>query len=173
MVYHMDQSSDIRDFLEQYHIMWQVRPVTAPMPTKAELYSDLTPLSHQEHKQYRALVGSLTWFTTTRYDIAYEVNRLAQKLSAPTKGAMACVHRVMAYLRHTWDKYLAVPRVRGDTWSFYSDSDHAGDSKSGDARSTTGVIILLNGMPIFWRSNKQPKTSLSSACAEIYALSEA
>ena len=57
--------------------------------------------------------------------------------------------------------------MRGDTWSFYSDSDHAGDSKSGDARSTTGVIILLNGMPIFWRSNKQPKTSLSSACAEI------
>ena len=48
--YHMDQSSDIRDFLEQYH-MWQVRPVTAPMPTKTELYSDLTPLSHQEHKQ--------------------------------------------------------------------------------------------------------------------------
>ena len=36
-----------------------------------------------------------------------------------------------------------------------------------------GVIILLNGMPVHWRSNKQPKTSLSSACAEIYALSEA
>ena len=79
----------------------------------------------------------------------------------------------MAYLKHTWDKYLAVPRVRGDTWSFYSDSDHAGDSKSGDVRSITGVIILLNGMPIFWRSNKQPKTSLSSACAKLYALSEA
>ena len=34
-------------------------------------------------------------------------------------------------------------------------------------------MIMLNGMPVFWRSNKQPKTSLSSACAEIYALSEA
>ena len=32
---------------------------------------------------------------------------------------------------------------------------------------------MLNGMPVFWRSNKQPKTSLSSASAEIYALSEA
>ena len=32
---------------------------------------------------------------------------------------------------------------------------------------------MLDGMPVFWRSNKQPKTSLSSACAEIYALSEA
>ena len=84
--YHMDQSADIRDFLEQYN-MWQVRPVTAPMPSKDELYSDLTPLSDQEHKRYRALVGSLTWYTTTRYDIAYEVNRLAQKLPEPTKGA--------------------------------------------------------------------------------------
>ena len=34
-------------------------------------------------------------------------------------------------------------------------------------------MIMLNGMPVFWRSNKQPKTSLSSAQAEIYALSEA
>ena len=81
---------------------------------------DLTPLSNQEHKQYRALVGSLTWYTTTRYDIAYEVNRLAQKLSEPTKGAMKGVQRVMAYLKSTWDKALVVPRVRGDTWSFYS-----------------------------------------------------
>ena len=32
---------------------------------------------------------------------------------------------------------------------------------------------MLNGMPVQWRSNKQPKTSLSSAQAEIYALSEA
>ena len=27
-------------------------------------------------------------------------------------------------------------------------------------------------MPVHWKSNKQPKTSLSSACAEIYAMSE-
>ena len=33
--------------------------------------------------------------------------------------------------------------------------------------------MLLNGMPLHWRSNKQPKTSLSSAAAEIYAMSEA
>ena len=51
---------------------------------------------------------------------------------------------------------------------FYNDSDHAGDGKSGDVRSTTGVIILLNGMPVSWQGNKQPKTSLSSACAETH-----
>ena len=34
-------------------------------------------------------------------------------------------------------------------------------------------MLLLNGMPVHWRSNKQPTTSLSSAEAEIYALAEA
>jgi hypothetical protein len=170
--YSMDQAADIRDFLEQYD-MWSAVPVTAPMPYKDEIYSDPTPLSQQEHKLYRSLVGSLSWFTVTRYDIAYEVNRLAQYLAKPNKGCMKGVRRVMAYVRHTWEKALWVPRVTGDAWSVYSDSDHAGDSKSGDVRSRTGVMIMLNGMPVFWRSNKQPKTSLSSACAEIYALSEA
>ena len=103
----MDQSAEIRDFLDQ-HDMWSATPVTAPMPYKSELYSDNTLLSDQEHKKYRSLVGSLTWFTTTRYDIAYEVNRLAQLLAAPTKSAMKSVLRVLAYLRHTWDKSLWV-----------------------------------------------------------------
>ena len=40
-------------------------------------------------------------------------------------------------------------------------------------KSRTGVIILLNDLPVFWRSNKQPDTSLSSAQAEVYALAEA
>ena len=168
----MDQSADIRDFLEQ-HNMWACKPQTAPMPYKHEIYSDTTPLSIQEHKTYRTLVGHLTWFTVTRYDIAYEVNRLAQHLQTPTKGSMKGVLRVMAYVRHTWDKALWVPRVEGDNWQVFSDSDHAGDGESGDLKSRTGVMIMLNGMPVFWRSNKQPKTSLSSACAEIYALSEA
>ena len=62
--------------------------------------------------------------------------------------------------------------MHGDTWHIYSDSDHAGDTTVGTNRSHTGIVILLNGMPIHWKSNKQPLTSYSSACAEIYALSE-
>ena len=33
-------------------------------------------------------------------------------------------------------------------------------------------MLLLNGMPIRWKSKKQPKTSRSSAEAEIYALGQ-
>ena len=53
----------------------------------------------------------------------------------------------------------------------YSDSDHPGD-RSFDCRSQSGTMIVLNDAPVFWRSKKQPTTAISSACAEIYALSE-
>ena len=119
------------------------------------------------------MIGSLSWFTNVRYDIAYEVNRIAQYTAKPTKGAMKALRRVLAYVSTTRDKKLAVPRVKGNTWHIYSDSDHAGETAMGNTRSHTGVIMLLNGMPVHWRSNKQPKTSLSSAAAEIYAMSEA
>jgi hypothetical protein len=143
------------------------------MPYHHELLSDDAPLTAGEHKGYRSILGSLSWFTTIRYDIAYEVNRLAQYLVNPTRGCRKALNRVMAYLAGTWDKKLQVCRVKGDVWTRYSDSDHAGDRTTGDSRSRTGVMLLLNGMPVHWRSNKQPVTSLSSAAAEIYALSEA
>ena len=59
-----------------------------------------------------------------------------------------------------------------DQYEVYSDSDHCGNRHM-SSRSHSGVLVLLNGVPIFWRSNKQPKTSLSPAEAEIYAMSEA
>ena len=40
------------------------------------------------------------------------------------------------------------------------------------SRSQTGVLVLLNGIPVHWRSNEQPVTADSPACAEIYALKE-
>ena len=54
-----------------------------------------------------------------------------------------------------------------------SDSDHGGMIKASCTKSQTGVIILLNSMPVFWKSNKQPVTALSSAEAEVYAMMEA
>ena len=80
--------------------------------------------------------------------------------------------RVLAYLVGTLDHKLTVPRVKGTVWDFHVDSDHAGDRKYGDTRSRTGIMCLCNGMPFHWRSNKQPETAMSSAAAEIVAMSE-
>ena len=170
--YTMTMEHDLRVFLED-HGMAQVREVTAPMPTKEEILSDDTGVSEQEHQEYRAKVGSLSWFVVCRHDIAYEVSRLAQYLAAPTKGAMKALRRVMGYLATTPGHRLVAPRVKGNDWQIYSDSDHGGMIKAGCTRSQTGVMVLLNSMPVYWMSKKQPVTALSSAEAEVYAMMEA
>ena len=54
---------------------------------------------------------------------------------------------------------------------YYTDSDHAGD-KGMTTKSHTGIMLVLNGVPVHWRSKKHPKTFSSPAHAEIYACSE-
>jgi len=170
--YTLSMEHDIKVFLEDNN-MTEVRHITAPMPTKTEILSDDTGVSEQEHRDYRAKVGSLSWFVCCREDIAYEVSRLAQYLAKPTKGAQKALRRVMGYLATTADRKLKVPRVVGNDWKIYSDSDHGGMIKAGCTRSQTGVFIMLNSMPVYWKSNKQPVTALSSAEAEVYAMMEA
>ena len=170
--YTMDMINDIAAFLTDQQQDGS-RPVSAPMPYMAELTKDKGAVTDKEHTWYRSVLGSLQWYTGVRYDIAYEVSRLAQMTAAPTQGALKALKRVLGYLSTTRDRQLMVPRVKGNAWNTYSDSDHAGDMGMGTTKSHTGVIMLLNGMPIHWRSQKQPKTSLSSAEAEIYAMSRA
>ena len=62
-------------------------------------------------------------------------------------------------------------RVKGTVWSSYSDSDQGGDRRFGCTTSRTGIMLCCNGMPYHWRSNKQPSTAMSSAAAEIVAMS--
>ena len=118
-------------------------------------------------------MGSLQYYAKeTRYDIAAAVNIIAQQMKEPTVGVQKALNRVMAYLIGTVDYKLTVPRVKGTVWEFYVDSDHAGDRKYGDTRSRTGILLTCNNMQYHWRSTKQPTTAMSSAAAEIIAMSE-
>ena len=119
-------------------------------------------------------MGSFSYYAAcTRYDIAYAVSRCAQFLENPTQGTVEVVQRIMAYLVGTLKKRLTAAWNGATEWAMYSDSDHAGDRVVNGSRSVTGVIFVCSGMPIHWRSNKQPVSSTSSAVADIYALSEA
>ena len=110
--------------------------------------------------------------TNTQWHLAHTLSRLGSKTAAPTIGDELQLDQTIAWLAHNSDRKISAPRVKGAKWEVYSDSDHAGDRGSG-TRSHTGVIILVNGAPVQWRSKKQPVTSTSSAMAEIYALAEA
>ena len=150
------------------------KPVAAPMPSKALMYSDDTPLSPKEHTRYRSIVGSLQYFATwTQWHLAHPVARLAQHNAAPTVGSKLQLEHTLAWLAHNTSRSLSGRVVKHTQWEVYSDSDHAGDRVNSEARSHTGVLIMCNGVPVHWRSKKQPITCISSAAAEIYAMAEA
>ena len=171
--YTIDQQDDIEDFLERYG-KTGMRPSSAPMPYKDEMYSDETNLGADEARLYGEIVGALVYYAdSTVWQMACEVNKLAQKLKTPTVGAQKALNRVLAWLG-TFNKThkLQVPRVKGTVWHWWCDSDCAGGRAHGDTLSRTGVLGTANGMPVHWRSQKQPTTSQSSAAAEIVALSQ-
>lgn len=148
--------------------------VECPMPDHRHIGNKPHLLDEDGVAAYRSLVGSMGWFAISmRWDVAHAVSRLQSQVQAPTEGACDSAVRVAAYLKSTTDFRLGGKVPRGiNSITCHSDSDYAGDSTLG-SKSHSGAMILMNGIPIHWRSKKQPKTVLSPAAAEIYACSEA
>ena len=60
------------------------------------LTSDPTPVTPKQHKWVRRVVGALSYYAnTTRLDISYEANRVAQYLQAPTLGTVKAIKRII------------------------------------------------------------------------------
>ena len=93
-------------------------------------------------------------------------------MSCPDVGAWKSLIHLLGYLINTTHFRIGGRLIDADVFSFYVDSDHAGDIQS-STRSPTGYILFLNQFPVDWCSRKQPDTSVSPAQAEIYAMHEA
>jgi hypothetical protein len=118
------------------------------------------------------MVGSLQYVATvTRPDICFAASSLARYMSCPTKHLLKCAERVLRYLSATKDhaltfkKSMSEPNLIG-----YSDADCAGCEVT--KKSTSGLLVLLYGSPIYWRSRRQPIVTMSTTEAELVALTE-
>ena len=125
-------------------------------------------------KTYQEKVGTLLYAAiSTRPDIAYAVNRLTQRMSAPRVCDARACDRVFRYLAGTRTLGLLYGRQRDETSrkgvavDAYADSDWASDKV--DRKSVTGWIARLNGDPVSWASKKQSVVSQSTCEAELYA----
>jgi hypothetical protein len=124
-----------------------------------------------EVKLYQEKVGTLLYAAiSTRPDVAYAVNKLAQHMLAPTVADGKSCDRVFRYLAGTKTLGLLFGRSRSDsgsTISAYADADWGSDHT--DRKSVTGWVAMLNGDPVSWASKKQKVVSQSSCEAELYA----
>jgi hypothetical protein len=66
---------------------------------------------HVDQKEYRSMIGSLLYLTTTRPDIQFSVCLCARFQASPRTSHRQEVKRIFRYLRHTPDFGFSTPRL--------------------------------------------------------------
>ncbi|KAL5622066.1 hypothetical protein BROUX41_006011 [Berkeleyomyces rouxiae] len=107
----MSQTDKIRTVAAMYNLVG-CRSAYVPVPDDS-LLSELNDgktrpdLDSSEHHKYRSAVGLLLHISVyTRPDIAYAVNRLAQKVQKPTEGHRIALTNLIRYLWTTKERQL-------------------------------------------------------------------
>ena len=169
----IDHTETVNQFLEEVGDVPTVMNINSPMANKNQILGETELLKGEDINKYQSKMGVINYYAwTLRYDIAYAASRLSQYNDKPTKGALKGLYRILSYLKATPDfKAKGLFGPKEDRFNYSSDSDHAGDVPITTC-SHSGTMLMLNDVPIKWKSKKQPKTSKSSAEAEIYALSQ-
>lgn len=120
--------------------------------------------------QYRAVVGSLLYVANgTRPDICVTVGKLSQYVEDPRELHLRACIRTLRYLK---GKSVGITFTRnnskGCAVSANSDAYWGGDPDT--RRSTSGILVLLCGGPVIFKSKKQSTVALSTAESEYMAL---
>jgi hypothetical protein len=151
--------------------------------------------------EYLSIVGSCLHIAqVSRPDIAYAIGVLSRHSATPGKQHMEAAINLVNYLYHSRNLFIqytrsgsgnepelfekdwshrksieerlraSKPESASDSPDLYVDADYAGDPNT--RRSTSGMIVLMNGGPISWSSRLQKLCAQSSAESEIYAVTD-
>ena len=151
--------------------------------------------------EYLSIVGSCLHIAqVSRPDIAYAVGVLSRHSATPGAAHMDAAINLVNYLYNSKDMFIqytrgergndpqiyekgsavvksiddrlvaSTPPPSANTPHMYVDADFAGDANT--RRSTSGMIVMMNGGPISWASRLQKLCAQSTAESEIYAATE-
>ena len=116
------------------------------MPHTPTSASELLTLFDGTHltdaTRYLSVLGRLQYFSFTRPDIAYAVNKLSQFMKAPSQLHWKAMKRVLRYLRETNQFGLRVTSIEDFNLHVYSDAHWGRDIYD---RASTFVYILSLG----------------------------
>jgi hypothetical protein len=114
--------------------------------------------------------------TNTCPDIAFAVSQIAQFTHARRQSHATAVKLIIRYLKRTFDKGTIVKPTGTLNLQCWVDADFCGlyyrkpDAAPVSAKSCTGLIIALGGVPLFWKSQLQHKIALSTVESKNCAL---
>jgi len=175
----LSQRAHTEKFLEQFGF----DPLTTstkktPLPLNVAARDNSGRRIGPDEWDYFMWCGFANWLATnTRMDCAGAVNLCGRYSQNPGEDHVAMQKHVLRYLAGTLDEgitYHGSEAVLSKPYSYrnkligVADSDHGGcvDTK----RSTSCVIIQLNGGPVIWRVMKQRVVTTSTPHSESIAL---
>jgi hypothetical protein len=157
------------------HGFASARPLGAPLDHKVAL----RPASENSKRvdpclsSYASIVGGLMYIAnSTRPDICFAVSMLARFMSSPADEHVVQAKHALRYLAGTKD-YKLVLGGKNDSRALvvYGDADHATCPET--RRSTSGLVVMMHGSAVHWRSCRQSAVAKSTMIAEYYAASSA
>ncbi|KAE9323261.1 hypothetical protein PF008_g17414 [Phytophthora fragariae] len=152
------------------------KPCLTPLEPGVQLTKADEPQTEEDKakmksKPYRSLVGNLMYLACgTRPDVSVAVAKLSRFLENPGEKHWDAGIKVVRYLLKTKDVRIVYDGLLGTQLEAYSDADWAGNRD--DRRSVSGMLLMLCGAPVVWRSTFQKTVALSSTEAEYMALSD-
>ena len=156
------QEKYIKDLLKKYEMI-EAKAMTTPMHPSISLEKDEGGKSISE-KEYRGMIGSLLYLTSSRPDIVYSVGLCARFQTSPKESHLAAVKRILRYLVGTTNLGLWYRKNTHFDLVGYCDADYAGDKI--ERKSTSGACQILGESLVSWCCRKQNTIALSITEAE-------
>ena len=172
--------------LRPYHVDGDNVKTVTTICLQQQALQEKEKLDPQQHKMFRTTVGQLIWASLDRPDLmccaklifeTRRTNRDLRSLKHTLRYIKGTTHYKLFigkgladYLPTTHNGFVTFPQnnIQLDL-RCYTDSDWAGDKTT--RRSTSGWLCSLLGTPLSYASRTQQTVTLSSAEAELMALS--
>jgi hypothetical protein len=105
-----------------------------------------------DQRQYRSMIGSLLYVTTSRSDVMQEVGQVSQFHTAPKESHVIELKRIFIYLKGTEEFGLWYRKGKDLSLISYTDVDWEGCID--DRKSTSGASFYLGECLVSWISKK-------------------
>ena len=178
----LSQGGFVRQMLEDFGVPelepGRRRVAESPLPLGLKLGAAEGRVVRSDEFDYLKFVGSLQWLVMcTRPDLAQVAGLLGRYSNAPGEEHVKACEHVLQYLAGTVDLgityhgsdgvLMAGGYDRRDKLIASVDSDLGGCVET--HKSTSGLVVFLNGGPISWKSKKQSTNSTATLEAEMKA----
>ena len=122
---------------------------------------------------FTKLLGELQYLAdATRPDISYAVNRLGLYMANPSLTHYRLLKRILRYLAGTRNYGITYRRSQTPYMPILGFADTV-FANADDKKSTTGLVFLIGGGAVLWKSIHQTLSALSTTEAEFIALAHA